>query len=72
MLAVILLYTRPRIAAEKSEVLDVYWMSIALVSDASAFGLMGIIIGAMLIAVLNATLGPVAVRQLSLAATAVE
>ncbi|MGH7555692.1 MAG: AI-2E family transporter [Longimicrobiales bacterium] len=47
-------YLRPKIAAEKSEVLNFYWMFIALVTGVYTFGLMGIIIGPVLISVLKA------------------
>ncbi len=48
------LYLRPKIAAEKSEVLNIYWMFIALVTGVYTFGLVGIIVGPVLIAVLKA------------------
>lgn len=48
------MYLRPKIAADKSEVLNFYWMFIALVTGVYSFGLMGIIIGPVLIAVLKA------------------
>jgi predicted PurR-regulated permease PerM len=51
---IISLYLRPKIAAEKSRVLNFYWMFIALVTGVYTFGLMGIIIGPVLIAVLKA------------------
>ena len=66
------MYMRPKLAAEKSEVLNFYWMFIALVSGVYTFGLMGIIIGPVLIAVLKAILDSVAVRQPRLAAAPVE
>jgi predicted PurR-regulated permease PerM len=49
-------YLRPKIAAEKSQVLNFYWMFIALVTGVYTFGLMGIIIGPVLIAMLKAVL----------------
>lgn len=49
-------YLRPKIAAEKSQVLNFYWMFIALVTGVFTFGLAGIIIGPVLIAVLKAIL----------------
>jgi predicted PurR-regulated permease PerM len=52
---VISMYLRPKIAAQKSQVLNFYWMFIALVTGVYTFGLMGIIIGPVLIAVLKAT-----------------
>ncbi len=57
------MYLRPKIAAEKSEVLNFYWMFIALVTGVYTFGLMGIIIGPVLIAVLKAVLDAVAGRE---------
>jgi predicted PurR-regulated permease PerM len=48
------MYLRPKIAAEKSQVLNFYWMFIALVTGVYTFGLMGIIIGPVLISVLKA------------------
>ena len=48
------LYLRPKIAAEKSHVLNFYWMFIALVTGVYTFGLVGIIIGPVLIGVLKA------------------
>lgn len=53
---IISMYLRPKIAAEKSEVLNFYWMFIALVTGVYTFGLMGIIIGPVLVAVLKAIL----------------
>ena len=47
-------YIRPKIAAQKSHVLNFYWMLIALITGVYSFGLMGIIIGPVLIAVLKA------------------
>ena len=48
------LYLRPKIAAEKSGVLNFYWMFLALVTGVYTFGLVGIIIGPILIGVLKA------------------
>lgn len=50
------MYLRPKIAAEKSRVLNFYWMFLALVTGVYTFGLVGIIIGPVLIAVLKAIL----------------
>ncbi len=47
-------YLRPKIAAQKSHVLNFYWMLVALITGVYTFGLMGIIIGPVLIAVLKA------------------
>jgi predicted PurR-regulated permease PerM len=51
---IISMYLRPKIAAQKAQVLNFYWMFIALVTGVYTFGLMGIIIGPVLIAVLKA------------------
>lgn len=48
------MYLRPKIAAEKSRVLNFYWMFIALVTGVYTFGLIGIIVGPVLIGVLKA------------------
>lgn len=48
------MYLRPKIAAAKSHVLNFYWMVIALITGVYTFGLVGIIIGPVLIAVLKA------------------
>ena len=48
------LYLRPKIAARKSGVLNFYWMFMALVTGVYTFGLAGIIIGPILIAILRA------------------
>ena len=50
------MYLRPKIAASKSQVLNFYWMFIALITGVYTFGLVGIIIGPVLIAVLKAIL----------------
>ncbi|MBI4409624.1 MAG: AI-2E family transporter [Gemmatimonadetes bacterium] len=48
------MYLRPKIAAEKSQVLNFFWMFLALVTGVYTFGLVGIIIGPVLIGVLKA------------------
>ena len=48
------MYLRPKIAAERSGVLNFYWMFIALVTGVYTFGLAGIVIGPILIAMLRA------------------
>lgn len=48
------LYLRPKVAAEKSKVLNFYWMFVALVTGVYTFGLVGVIIGPVLIAVSKA------------------
>ena len=54
------LYLRPKIAAERSNVLNFYWMFIALVTGVYTFGIIGIVIGPVLIAVLKAILDAIA------------
>jgi predicted PurR-regulated permease PerM len=56
-------YLRPKIAAEKSQVLNFYWMFIALVTGVYTFGLMGIIIGPVLIAMLKAVLDAISSEE---------
>ncbi|MGH7506524.1 MAG: AI-2E family transporter [Longimicrobiales bacterium] len=58
-------YLRPKIAAEKSRVLNFYWMFIALVTGVYTFGLMGIIIGPVLISVLKAILDSVSATEMT-------
>jgi predicted PurR-regulated permease PerM len=60
-------YLRPKIAAEKSKVLNFYWMFIALVTGVYTFGLMGIIIGPVLIAMLKAILDSISADELTTA-----
>src|SRR5437762_10103845 len=47
-------YLRPKIAAERSKVLNFYWMLVGLVTGVYTFGLVGILLGPMLIAMLKA------------------
>jgi predicted PurR-regulated permease PerM len=47
-------YLRPKIAAERSGVLNFYWMFVALVTGVYAFGLAGILLGPILIGLLKA------------------
>jgi predicted PurR-regulated permease PerM len=47
-------YLRPKIAAEKSHVLNFYWMLVALITGVYTFGLAGILIGPILIGLLKA------------------
>lgn len=49
-------FLRPRIAAEKSKVLNFYWMLVALITGVYTFGLVGILLGPMLIGLLKAIL----------------
>ena len=50
------LYVRPKIAAEKSRVLDFFWMFIGLVTGVYTFGIAGILLGPVIIGMLKATL----------------
>jgi predicted PurR-regulated permease PerM len=47
---------RPKIAAQKSKVLNFYWMLVALITGVYTFGLVGILLGPMLIGLLKAIL----------------
>ena len=47
-------YLRPKIAAERSGVLNFYWMFVALVTGVYTFGLAGILLGPILIGLLKA------------------
>jgi predicted PurR-regulated permease PerM len=49
-------YLRPKIAAERSRVLNFYWMLVGLVTGVYTFGLVGILLGPMLIGLLKAIL----------------
>lgn len=49
-------YLRPKIAAERSRVLNFYWMLVALITGVYTFGLVGILLGPMLIGLLKAIL----------------
>ena len=49
-------FLRPKIAAQKSKVLNFYWMLVALVTGVYTFGLVGILLGPMLIGLLKAIL----------------
>jgi predicted PurR-regulated permease PerM len=49
-------FMRPKIAAERSKVLNFYWMLVALITGVYTFGLVGILLGPMLIGLLKAIL----------------
>jgi predicted PurR-regulated permease PerM len=49
-------YLRPKIAAEKSKVLNFYWMLVGLVTGVYTFGLVGVLLGPMVIGLLKAIL----------------
>ena len=47
---------RPKLAAERSKVLNFYWMLVALITGVYTFGLVGILLGPLLIGLLKAIL----------------
>jgi predicted PurR-regulated permease PerM len=47
-------YLRPKLAAEKSQVLNFYWMLVGLVTGVYTFGLAGLLLGPILIGLLKA------------------
>jgi predicted PurR-regulated permease PerM len=49
-------FLRPKIAADRSKVLNFYWMLVALITGVYTFGLVGILLGPMLIGLLKAIL----------------
>jgi predicted PurR-regulated permease PerM len=49
-------FLRPKIAAERSKVLNFYWMLVGLVTGVFTFGLVGILLGPILIGLLKAIL----------------
>jgi len=53
------MYIRPKIAAEKSKVLNFYWMFIGLVTGVYTFGLVGVLLGPIVIGLLKATVDTV-------------
>ena len=48
------MYLRPKLAAERSQVLDFYWMFLGIVTGVYAFGVAGLVLGPVLIALLKA------------------
>jgi predicted PurR-regulated permease PerM len=56
------LYLRPKIAAERSGVLNFYWMFLGLVTGVYTFGIAGILLGPLLIGLLKAVLDTVMER----------
>ncbi|HEU4564212.1 MAG TPA: AI-2E family transporter [Gemmatimonadaceae bacterium] len=56
---IISMYVRPKIAAEKSRVLNFYWMFIGLVTGVYTFGLVGVLLGPIIIGILKATVDTV-------------
>lgn len=53
------MYLRPKLAADKSRVLNFYWMFIGLVTGVYTFGIAGILLGPILIGVLKAVVDTV-------------
>ena len=53
------LYLRPKIAAERSRVLNFYWMFLGLVTGVYTFGIAGILLGPILIGLLKAVVDTV-------------
>ena len=56
-------YLRPKIAADRSGVLNFYWMFVALITGVYTFGLAGILIGPILIGLLKAVIDTVTARS---------
>jgi predicted PurR-regulated permease PerM len=56
------MYLRPKIAADRSRVLNFYWMFVALITGVYTFGLAGILIGPILIGLLKAVIDSVTAR----------
>ncbi len=57
------MYLRPKIAADRSRVLNFYWMFVALITGVYTFGLAGILIGPILIGLLKAVIDTVTARS---------
>jgi predicted PurR-regulated permease PerM len=57
------MYMRPKIAADRSGVLNFYWMFVGLVTGVYTFGLAGILIGPILIGLLKAVVDTVTARS---------
>ena len=47
-------YVRPKLAADRSEVLDFYWMFLALIAGVYTFGIPGIVLGPLVVGLLKA------------------
>ena len=56
------MYLRPKIAADRSRVLNFYWMLVGLVTGVYTFGLAGILLGPILIGLLKAVIDTVTAR----------
>ncbi len=57
------MYVRPKLAAEKSRVLNFYWMFVGLVTGVYTFGIVGILLGPVVIGLLKAVLDTVTANQ---------
>ncbi|MDQ6831131.1 MAG: AI-2E family transporter [Gemmatimonadota bacterium] len=57
------MYVRPKLAAEKSRVLNFYWMFVALVTGVYTFGIVGILLGPIIIGLLKAVIDTVTAQQ---------
>ncbi|HEY2025485.1 MAG TPA: AI-2E family transporter, partial [Gemmatimonadaceae bacterium] len=57
------MYLRPKIAADRSRVLNFYWMFVALITGVYTFGLAGILLGPILIGLLKAVVDTVTARS---------
>ena len=53
---VLSLYVRPKLGADRSHVLDFYWMFIGLVAGVYTFGIPGLVLGPLLVGLLKALL----------------
>jgi predicted PurR-regulated permease PerM len=56
-------FLRPKIAAERSKVLNFYWMLVGLVTGVYTFGLVGVVLGPILIGLLKAILDTITENQ---------
>ena len=56
-------YLRPKIAADRSRVLNFYWMFVALITGVYTFGLAGILLGPILIGLLKAVIDTVTAKS---------
>lgn len=57
------MYLRPKLAAEKSRVLNFYWMFVGLVTGVYTFGIVGILLGPVIIGLLKAVVDTVTAQQ---------
>ena len=57
------MYVRPKLAAEKSRVLNFYWMFVGLVTGVYTFGIVGMLLGPMVIGLLKRVLDSVTAQE---------